>query len=36
MSGLDWYEAAKHDSLFLTYTITDKTFKANAINLNIF
>ena len=25
MTALDRYKAAKHDSLFLTYTITDKT-----------
>ena len=29
MFDLDRYKAAKHDSLFFTYTITDKTCKAN-------
>ena len=36
MSDLDRCKTDKHDSLFMTYTITDKTFKATIMNLNSF
>ena len=36
MSELDRCKADKHGSLFMTYTITDKTFKATIMNLNSF
>ena len=36
MSDLDRRKTDKHDNLFMTYTITDKTFKATIMNLNSF
>ena len=36
MSDLDRCKADKCDSLFMTYTFTDKTFKETIMNLNSF
>ena len=34
MSNLDRCMSDKHETLFVTHIITDKTFKAKIINLN--
>ena len=36
MFDLDRCKADTHNSLFMTYTITDRTFKATIMNLNSF